>query len=136
VCSIIYYTQRKEAPMEMSAIEQRQRDIMREMEQIQVMKKGSVTFQRYRDRGQGSGLYPVLTWKEQGRTKSMRLKTPAEVAWAENAVANYKRFTELRCAYERLAEERALHGRDEMAAGASREAQKKGLKSPRRPRPK
>lgn len=121
--------------MDMAAIEQRQRDIMREMEQIQVMKKGSVTFQRYRDRGQGSGLYPVLTWKEQGRTKSMRLKTPAEVAWAEKAVANYKRFTELRCAYERLAEERALQGRDEMAS-ASQEAQKKGLKSPRRPRRK
>jgi len=141
LCSIMYYTKRKEAPMDMSAIEQRQRDIMREMEQIRVMKKGSVTFQRYPARGRGQdagrerGPYPVLTWKEQGCTKSMRLKSAAQVAWAEKAVENHRRFTELRCEYERLGEERALHGREEMAS-ASQEAQKKGLKSPRKPRPK
>ncbi len=90
--------------MDMAEIDRGQRDIMREMGRIRVMKKGCVTHQRY----------PVLTWKERGRTKSMRLKTPAEVAWAENAVANYKRFTELRCAYERLAEQRALLERDEI----------------------
>ena len=118
--------------MESAAIAKRQRDIMHEIAQINVMKKGSVTFQRLgtQDAGgeSGRGLYPLLTWKERGRTKSMRLKTRDEVAWAQDAVENYKRFTALCREYESLAEHLALLERDRFT-GAAMEAEKKRFKS-------
>lgn len=121
--------------MKSAAIAERQRDIMHEIAQINVMKKGSVTFQRLgaQDAGgeSGRGLYPLLTWKEQGRTKSMRLKTREEVAWAQDAVENYKRFTALCREYENLAEQLALLERGRHAAATS-EAEKKSSKSPKK----
>jgi hypothetical protein len=125
--------------MENAAIAERQRVIVHEIAQINVMKKGSVTFQRLggqNDGGEsGRGLYPLLTWKEQGRTKSMRLKTREEVAWAQDAVENYKRFTALCREYESLAEQRALFEREGHGAAVS-EAEKKRSKSHKKSRPK
>lgn len=125
--------------MDMSTINQRQRDIMNQLKQIRIMKKGSVTFQRYpvhheaQAAGRMRGPYPVLTWKEEGRTKSIRLKTPGEVAWAQDAVENHKRFTALCHEYERLAEQLALGWRDH-AVAASEEAGKKRIKSRKTPK--
>lgn len=125
--------------MDANTLERRQNDILRELHSIRCMKKGSIVHQQWPAERSGKrpgtvyGPYPLLTWKEQGRTKSVRLKTPREVAWAEAAIENYRRFAELCREYEALAEQAAL-GQRTAQDSASNEAEKKGIKSRRKPR--
>ena len=127
--------------MDSKVIQQRQQEIVEEFGTIGFMKKGSIVYQQMAAKqgaGEGAavhGPYPLLTWKEKGRTKSLRLKTPEEVAWAETAIANYRRFNALRQEYEELGEQAALAQRA-VPAGASPEAQKKGLKRQKKPKRK
>lgn len=124
--------------MDVASITERQNGIIQELGRIRIMKKGSVTFQRFAggsDEGGARKSYPVFTWKEEGRTKSVRLKTPEEVAWAQDAVENYRRFMALCREYEHLAERLALNQRDQKTA-ATNEAEKKGLKSRKKPKRK
>ncbi|MBI2425110.1 MAG: hypothetical protein HYV27_19955 [Candidatus Hydrogenedentes bacterium] len=124
--------------MNTTALNQRQSGILRELTGIRFMKKGSVTFQCFKPKDSDGasavrGPYPVLTWKEQGRTKSMRLRSSEDVAWAQEAIENYRRFTALCREFEELAERLALHQRDAGTAAAA-EAGKKGLKPRKKPK--
>ena len=118
--------------MDIPTLMRRQDEILRQIAAIRGMKKGSVTFQRFGAAKAATAAvsYPVLTWKEQGRTKGMRLKTEQEVAWAQEAVAQHKRYAALCREYEELAEQLALLQRDADTT-AHAEAVKKGLKSQR-----
>lgn len=121
--------------MNTQTLEQQQDGILKELAAIRAMKKGTVTRQTMRiaRRGKGRGVcgpYPVLTWKEGGRTRSMRLRTSQDVEWAEQAIGAYRRFAALCREYEHLGERRALSQRPAVQS-ASCEAQKKGRKSPR-----
>jgi hypothetical protein len=124
--------------METQVLGQRQDQIVRELMAIRAMKKGTVTHQRARRRPKVEtlcGPYPLLTWKEAGRTKSLRLTTPEDLVWAGQAVENYHRFVTLCREYERLAEHLAL-GQRPGTHSASEEALKKGRKSRRSKRRK
>lgn len=126
--------------MDSHALDQRQSEILSELREIRAMKKGSVTKQRLRIRRRAKGdavcgPYPLMTWKEAGQTRSLRLTAPGDLAWAEHAIGNYRRFTALCREYEQLAELRALRQRP-TAQSASPEAQKKGRKSRRSSRRK
>ena len=120
--------------MDVNAIQQRQQEIRT----IGFMKKGSITRQRMPAAQGGAGVeagrgpYPLLTWKEKGRTKSMRLTTPEAVAWAEAAVANHRRFAQLVREYEELGERLALAQQHTQAVAT----EKKTPKSPRKRKPK
>jgi hypothetical protein len=120
--------------MNPDALTNRQDAILKELQTIRFMKKGSLSHQRWTASKGGArtvyGPYPILTWKEQGRTKSLRLTTEEEVAWAQAAIGNYRRFVALCGEYEALAEQRALGQRT--ARTTSQEAEKKGLKSRRK----
>ena len=126
--------------MDTQTLERRQHEILSELSTLRAMKKGTVTHQRMRIRRRPKGEavcgpYPVLTWKEAGQTHSLRLKAPDEVAWAEQAIGNYRRFAALCREYEHLGELRAL-GQRPGVQSASDEAQKKGRKSRRSSRAK
>ena len=121
--------------MDTQTLEQRQDQILKELVAIRAMTRGTVTHQTMRVGRRGKdqrvrGPYPVLTWKEGGRTRSMRLRTPQEVAWAERAIGDYRRFAALCREYEELGELRALSQRPAVQS-APHEAQKRGFKSPR-----
>ena len=100
--------------MQPDLLKRQQEQIINELKSIHFMKKGSLTYQRVPARVCGVdteavyGPYPLLTWKENGQTKSMRLNSTEKVAWAEIAIANRRRFVKLCREYEKLAEERAL----------------------------
>jgi hypothetical protein len=119
--------------MDTKAMMERQEAIVQEMASVRFMQKGSISQQRVPRRhagaetGQMRGPYPVLTWKEKGKTRSLRLKTPEEVVWAETAVANHRRFAALCREYEELGEQIARQLRDAQEPAAM-EAVKKGLK--------
>lgn len=115
--------------MDRHALISRQDEILKEVAAIRSMKKGSVSMQRMGSTTDArAATYPVLTWKEQGRTKGMRLKSEQEVAWAQAAIEQHKRYTALCREYEELAEQLALLQRDADAT-ASEAVLKKGLKS-------
>lgn len=120
--------------MNTNAMLKRQEEIVREMGGISFMQRGSISLQRVArtrggaDTGKKRGPYPLLTWKENGKTRSMRLKTAAEVEWAEGAVANQRRFKALCQEYEALGSQVAL-GLLEGQGPSAAEALKKGLKS-------
>ena len=122
--------------MNIRALAQRQQCILLEIAAIHAMKKGSVTHQRTVVKQTGkktpdhNGPYPVLTWKEDGKTRSMRLKSDEEIRWAEQAIGNYRRFASLCREYEELGEQAALAQR-QTPQTASVEAEKKGLNSRR-----
>lgn len=119
--------------MDTKAMMERQEAIMQEMASVRFMQRGSISQQRLPRRragaetGQMRGPYPVLTWKERGKTRSLRLKTPEEVVWAETAVANQRRFAALCREYEELGGGIARQLRDAQEPAAM-EAVKKGLK--------
>jgi len=126
--------------MNSKTLNPRQNQILVELSQIPMMKKGSITQQcmkiQHPSKGETvRGPYPLLTWKEAGQTRSLRLKTKEELAWAEQAISNYKRFAALCQEYEHLAELRAFDER-QMPGSASLKAQKKTRKSPRSNPPK
>lgn len=127
--------------MDANNLLERQESILRDLAALRVMKKGTVTHQRVAakpSRGKACsvrGPYPLLTWKEKGRTRSVRLKTGEEVAWAERAIANYRRFVDLCREYESLAERLALRQREEKRDSAE-QALKKRRKPPSSSRPK
>jgi hypothetical protein len=118
--------------MDTKAMMERQEAIMQEMASVRFMQRGSISQQRVprmragAQTGQMRGPYPVLTWKEKGKTRSLRLKTPEEVVWAETAVANQRRFAALCREYEELGEAIAQQLRDAREPAAM-EAVKKGL---------
>jgi hypothetical protein len=114
----------------------RQQSILRELDSIQSMKRGTISYQRRPSaRSQSERVYPVLTWKEENKTKSMRLKTEAEVAWAKQAIANYRRFAELVREYEQIAEQLALAQRSPGEATSLERVKKKPrLRSRRTPK--
>lgn len=120
--------------MDIPTIMRRQDEILSQIATIRSMKKGSITLGHSgavkAAASASSSAYPVLTWKEQGRSKGVRLKTRKEVAWAQSAVEQYKRYTALCREYEELAEQLALLQRDAGVTAPS-EAEKKGLKSRR-----
>jgi hypothetical protein len=126
--------------MDAQTLERGQEEILSELSEIRAMKRGTVTHQRMRIRGRPKGEavcgpYPVLTWKEAGQTRSLRLRVPDEVAWAEQAIGNYRRFAVLCREYEHLGELRAL-GQRPGVESASDQARKKGRKSRRSSRAK
>lgn len=120
--------------MDMKAMMEQQQAIMQEMASVRFMQRGSISQQRVPSRrggketGRMRGPYPVLTWKEGGKTRSLRLKTPEEVIWAETAVANHRRFAALCLEYQTLGEQIA-HELRAAPEAAALEAVKKGLKS-------
>lgn len=121
--------------MDIQAIMDRQQAIAVEVSEIRFMQKGSISLQRMPSAQGGTqaeamrGPYPILTWKEAGRTRSLRLKSKDEVAWAEQAVANHRRFAALCKEYQELGERIAHELRRTPQDAASEEAVKKGLKS-------
>ena len=121
--------------MNMQTMLRRQQTIGRELTGIHFMQKGTISHQRVPSTRGGAqtgamrGPYPVLTWKEGAKTRSLRLKNKDEVAWAEKAVGNHRHFAALCREYrelgERIAHELRLAPKDtEMA-----ERVKRGLKS-------
>jgi len=99
--------------MDPQAMVTRQEAIVREMTELRFMQKGTISRQRMPSSRGGvltgamRGPYPVLTWKENGKTRSLRLKNEDEVAWAEQAVDNQRRFAALCREYQELGEQLA-----------------------------
>lgn len=121
--------------MDMPSMLERQDAIARELSEIRFMHKGTISQQRVaRTRGgvqTGAlrGPYPLLTWKEHGKTRSLRLKSQDEAAWAEQAVNNHRRFAALCREYEDVSQRIALELRLTSEDTGVHEALKKGLKS-------
>ncbi len=121
--------------MNMQAMLRRQQAIGRELTHIHFMQKGSISHQRVPSTRKGApvgtmrGPYPVLTWKEGGKTRSLRLKNEDEVAWAEQAVGNHRRFAALCREYQELGEGIAHQMRLAPKDTKMVERVKKGLKS-------
>lgn len=122
--------------MNTTVLRSRQQSILRELHSIESMKRGTITYQkRPAARSRAERVYPVLTWKEETKTKSMRLKSEAEVAWAQQAIANYQRFVELMREYEQIAEQLALAQRSPAEAKSLERVKKKPrLRSRRTPK--
>jgi len=109
--------------MDPNALRKRQEHLLAEIAAIGAMKRGSITHQRVQRAGGRVVIYPLLSWKQEGKTRSVRLRCEEDVAWAEQAVANHRRFVQLIEEYEDIGDKLALA---EHAGSASKEAQKKG----------
>jgi hypothetical protein len=114
---------------------ERQESLLRELSQIHFMQKGTISHQRVPRSAKGTatkamrGPYPILTWKQQGKTRSLRLRNEGEVAWAEQAVENHRRFVALCREYEELGEQLAQELRLSPNDPEMDNKLKKGLKS-------
>lgn len=121
--------------MNVQAMLERQESLLRELTKIRFMQKGTISHQRVARTGKGAptkamrGPYPILTWKQQGKTRSLRLKNADEVAWAEQAVDNHRRFVTLCREYEELGEQLARELRLSPNDANIDDKLKKGLKS-------
>lgn len=121
--------------MNVQEIIERRNAVAREISEVRFMQKGTISYQRVprtvngRKTGAMRGPYPVLTWKHRGKTRSLRLKTEEELQWAEQAVANHRRFAALCREYEELAEGLAHEMRIGLGDTEMAETLKKGLKS-------
>jgi len=76
--------------------EQRREEIIKQMRDIQYMRRGTINmnYQKVPQKGKGPilrGPYYVLSWNEGGKTVGVRLK-PEEVEQAKKDVAAYKEF--------------------------------------------
>jgi len=110
--------------MDASALRERQEELLGQMAAIGAMKRGSVTHQRVERAGGRVAVHPLLSWKQGGRTRSVRLRSEEDLAWAEQAVRNHQRFVRLVREYEDIGEQLAMAQRE---SAASEEAVKKGL---------
>jgi len=93
-------------------IDKRRRQILREMEGIRSMRRGSVNEQFLRVPHKGKkepvvrGPYYVFSRHEKGKgTRSYRLTSPEEVEQARRDVESHRRFRELCREYEELTQE-------------------------------
>lgn len=121
--------------MDFKTLLERQDTITQELSQIRFMQKGTISHQRVPSERRGApagamrGPYPVLTWKEKGKTRSLRLKNNDEVTWAQQALNNHRRFVALCREYEELGERIACELRQSPTETSMAERIKKGLKS-------
>lgn len=121
--------------MNVQTMLERQESLVRELTTIRFMQKGTISHQRVARTGKGAptkamrGPYPILTWKQRGKTRSLRLKNEDEVAWAERAVGNHRRFVALCREYEELGEQLAHELRLSPNDSDMDNKLKKGLKS-------
>ncbi len=101
-------------------VEARRRAILEEMGSIRSMRRGTINEQfvkvksKLRDDAVLRGPYYVISRNEDGKTVSERLRTPEELALAQDDVKRHKKFTALCQEYEELTE---LLGRLEKEAG-------------------
>ena len=113
-------------------IEQQRAETVRRMLAIGPARKGTINeqyvavFKDGQPTGAQRGPYWVLTTKKGGKTLSLRLKTPQEVARVRQEVANHQELTRLWHVFEELTEQL---GAVQTQAAASEEALKKGLRS-------
>jgi hypothetical protein len=78
----------------------RRKQILDELTGLTQMRRGSITEQcmeRVDERGRVTrrGPYPLLTFKEKGRTVARRLHTPEDIARCRRQIENFRRFEEL-----------------------------------------
>lgn len=109
--------------MDAKAMRKRQAELLEQVAALGPMRRGTITHQRVARAGGRVAVHPLLSWKEEGKTRSLRLPTPRDVAWAERAVDNHQRFTRLIKEYEDIGGELALVQRE---AAAPEGAEKKG----------
>lgn len=109
--------------MDVYALRKRQQELLAEIAGISAMKRGTITSQQVERAGGRVVVHPLLSWKEAGKTRSVRLRSREDLAWAEQAVANRQRFVQLVEEYADVGEQLALAQREQ---SASKEAQKKG----------
>jgi hypothetical protein len=118
--------------MTRAKLERQRTEILKRMERIRTMRRGTVSeqFLKVSQKGQAEpverGPYYLWQYWEQGKPLRKRLRSAAEVAAAQKEVAAHKEFEELCARYVRVAEQL---GELEREAAASHEAVKKGLKS-------
>lgn len=110
--------------MDASALRKRQTELLEQVAAIGAMKRGTITHQQVSRAGGRVAVHPLLSWKREGKTRSVRLRSAQDVAWAEQVVGNHQYFARLIKEYEDIGEELALVQRE---AAASGEAEKKGL---------
>jgi hypothetical protein len=113
-------------------LEARRNAILEEMRSIRSMRRGTINEQHFKTHLKGrrgmvlQGPYYVLSRREEEKTVSKRLRSPAELERARKDVAEYKRFMGLCQQFERLT---ARLG--ELERGPQDlEQEKKGLRSP------
>ncbi len=117
---IVEKTLQKEVAMEgIKQIEERRKEILKEMETIRSMRRGKVNEQFLKGARKGKkepvyrGPYYVFSRHEKGKgTKSYRLKSQQEVESARRDVEAHKLFQELCREYEELTEELGRLERD------------------------
>ena len=113
---------------DIDALESKRQDLLRQLGEIQTLRKGSLSEQWFPSMREGKktrklrGPYFVWTRKENNKTVSERVCGEEVLARARQDEANYKRFRELCREYETVAQEL---GALEREAGASQEALKK-----------
>ena len=117
---------------EYERLEQQRRETVRRMLVIGPIRKGTISEQYVPvvKAGQPTrakrGPYWILTTKKNGKTVSVRLRTPEAIARAREAIANQHELARLFHEFEELTERQGVLERE---TGASEEALKKGLKS-------
>jgi hypothetical protein len=80
-------------------LENRREEIIKQMRQIRYMRRGTINEQYLKVPQKGAepelrGPYYVLSWNEDGKTRSLRLK-PAELDQTRHDVESYKNFQTL-----------------------------------------
>ena len=111
-----------------TALEQRKKDILAQLDALGPMRKGSLTEQYVAAVSKdGSrrrrGPYTLYTFKRGGKTLSRRLKTPAQAALYREQIAAFRRFQELTAELARLGQQWADHeaaGQDQRCKKNSR----------------
>ena len=83
--------------MEISQIRARREEIIRELSELEPMRRGSITEQYLEAAGREGerkrrGPYPLYSYKEKGRTISRRLKSREEVERYRCQIDNFRRF--------------------------------------------
>ncbi len=125
--------------MNVDHLERLRDKVLEEMRSIRAMRPGTVSEQFLKGKRKGSketvrrGPYYLWQYYEDGKPVRRRLTSDKEVRAAQDEVGNYKRFVRLCKDFEGLT---GKLGEMEREQAASAEAEKKGLKSRRRSRPK
>ena len=115
-------------------LDRRRREVAEKMLDIRAARRGKISeqFLKVRHKGRKNpvvrGPYYVLSWWENGRCRSRRIKKD-ELEQTREELANYERLEALCREFEHLTQ--AL-GEAERTQAATNEAEKKGPKSPSR----
>lgn len=81
------------------SLAKRWNDVVEELREIRPMRPGTVCSQRvkYEDKNgkvKSHGPYPILTFKEKGKTVTMRLESEEKIEVAKEQIAHFRNFKE------------------------------------------